>query len=74
MLGMLDGRMAKLGMLQPMVSTTAMPMRPLEPGSKPQRVASAMPAGMSATARPTEDGIRKPRNMAISINPPMRRR
>ena len=73
MFGMLDGRMAKLGMLQPMARMAAMPMRPFEPFAKPHRSASAMPIGTITTARPTEDGMRNPSSIDATISPPMRR-
>ena len=73
MLGMFEGRIAKLGMLQPMARITATPMRPFDPLAKPRRAASAMPIGTMITARPTEDGITKPRIMVASINPAIRR-
>ena len=69
MLGILAGRIAKLGMLQASASAAAMPMRPLEPGRKPTRSASAIPMGIITTARPTDDGITKPSKLAATVRP-----
>jgi len=73
MFGMLDGRTAKLGRLQPSATMAARPMRPFDPLAKPQRPASAMAIGTRTTARPTEDGITKLSAMLSSIMPPINR-